>query len=522
MSQERHVLVERNGQPEQLSLEAVETDDIIMAYPGDQVPVDGIVLDGRAMVDRHRVTGDALPVLCEVGDPVHASTLVVEGHLRIVARRTGYDTHVGQMLTAVQAAPETDTRVSNYARKVGNWAVVPTLVVGGAVFASSGSLARATDIVGLDLGVGMRVSAPTAILNAQTHAARRGILIRSGQALEALSQIDTIVFDKTATLTEGRARIVDIRTAQAGISARDVLTLAASAEMALGHPIAESIVRFAHNQAIEMRPCTAWNYLAGLGVEAKIDGQVLFVGNDYLMTRIGIDLAGFDGQSTDPHLEIATRVYVARDGKLLGLIYCADPLRAESVETIANLQAWQITPLLVSGDGRSVTESVAAKVHIAPDHVYAEVLPQQKLELVRSLRADGKTVAFVGDGINDAAAMSYANVSIALGSATDLALESADIVLTNNNLHDLIVARTLACHAMRLIKQNRMLVAVPNLGGIVYGALTVMNPVAGVVLHQGSVLAATLNSLRPARRPAKIGPGQASHQTPKRGKSHDR
>ena len=162
------------------------------------------------MVDQHQVTGDSIPVLCTAGDSVHASTLVLEGTLRLRAQHTGHETHVGQVMAAMQTAPATDTRVSNYARKVGNWAVLPTLAIGGVVFGASGNLARATSIVSMDLGTGMRVSAPIAILTAQTNAARRGILIRSGQALEALSQIDTIIFDKTATLTEGRAKIISV------------------------------------------------------------------------------------------------------------------------------------------------------------------------------------------------------------------------------------------------------------------------------------------------------------------------
>lgn len=349
----------------------------------------------------------------------------------------------------------------------------------------------------------MRVSTPIAVLTAQTNAARQGIIIRSGQALEALAYVDTIIFDKTATLTEGEAKIVAVEIEDERRSVSDLISLAASAEQALGHPIAESIVRYAHAHHIELRPCADWNYCAGLGIEAQIDGQLINVGNRRYMKQLGVAVHDLDGPQQNSKLDPATRVYVAADGQLLGIITCADPLRPQVAAIIAHLKSEGITPYLVSGDSQAVTSHVAEEVGINSKHVYAEMLPQQKLALVKSLQDQGRRVAFIGDGINDAAAMAHADVSITLNSATDLALETAGIVLTQNKLTDLLITLELSRHAMHIIGQNKALVIVPNVGGILYATLTVMNPIAGVVINNGSAAAAALNSLRPLAGPKK-------------------
>ena len=253
LSQERQALVERDGQQAHVGCEEIAPGDIVLVYPGDEIPVDGTVLDGSASIDQHRVTGDAAPVMRRSGDAVYAATLVVEGHLRIQATHTRYGTYAASMMALMEAAPKPDTRISNYARKTGNPAVAPTLALGGAVWAASGSMARATGIVSLDMGLGMRVSAPIAILTAQNHAARHGILIRSGRAMEMLAQADTILFDKTATLTDRVGAVIDVRSFVPGVSPTELVALAGSAEQSLDHPIAEAIRRYAQQQALRPR-----------------------------------------------------------------------------------------------------------------------------------------------------------------------------------------------------------------------------------------------------------------------------
>lgn len=500
LSLERQTTVERAGSQVKRSWDQIEPDDVLLLYAGDQIPVDGLVLDGRALVDQHRVTGDALPVVRTAGDRVQATTLLIEGHLRVLAQQTGSSTLVGQTLAAVQAVPPTDTRVSNLARKVGNWAVVPTLMVGGAVFASSGSLARTTGIVNLDLGTGMRVSAPIVILNAQTQAARRGILIRSGRAIEMLAAIDTVLFDKTATLTGGRAAVVHIQPHHKEIPVREVLALAASAEQAMNHPLGQAIVRHARAHHAILQPCASWEYVPGVGVVAEIDGQVVRVGSGQLMAEAGIDVAHFSTNGHSQRLAAASQVFVSRSDELLGAIYCSDTLRPESGAVVAQLAAMGMPTGMVSGDSRVVAEHMASSLGMTAERIHAGLLPAQKVEVVQTLQASGHQVAVVGDGVNDVAAMAHADVSLALASASDLARETADVVLVSDDLRDLLVAIEIARHTMNLMEQNKLLVVVPNIAGIAYGALTVMNPMTAMLLNNGTALAATLNGLRPFRR----------------------
>ncbi len=495
LSQERQVLVERTQGEQRLSWDEIEVGDIVHVFPGDQIPVDGVVLSGSALVDQHQMTGDSAPVSRGAGDEVHAITIVVEGHLRILARRTGHETHAALVMALLHAAPNSDTRVSNYARKVGNWAVIPTLAAGGFVLATSGNLGRATGIVSLDLGTGMRVSAPIAVVGAQTNAAKQGILIRSGRALEALAQINAIVFDKTATLTTGRIEVIAVRPVHDGVSPDDVLQLAASGEQSLNHPVAQAITRHARERAIEPQHCTAWNYISGQGVAAEIEGVTIHVGSRALMIDVGVRM------DSVVETEIATHVYVACKGELMGVILCADLLRPESAPVITWLAGQHISTYMLTGDSAPVAHATAARLAIAPHHVFAEALPQQKAERVQELVARGMTVAVVGDGINDAAAMAQAHVSIALGSATDLARETADVVLLNNDLRDLATAIEIARHSLRIIEQNQTMVVAPNLAAIAYGLMAVLNPGVAVIINNGTALAAALNSLRTLNQP---------------------
>ncbi|MFN8484858.1 MAG: heavy metal translocating P-type ATPase [Anaerolineae bacterium] len=519
LSHERQVMVEREGVEMWLAWDTIEVGDIIHVYPGDQIPVDGTVLSGDGLIDHHHMTGDSAPVARHEGDEVHAGTFVTDGYLRILATSTGQDTLAASLTTLTEEAPETDTRVSNWARKTGNWAVVPTLAAAGAVFAGSGSVARATAIVSLDLGTGMRVSAPIAVLTAQTNAANQGILVRSGRALEMLAQADTIVFDKTATLTEGRVRVVEVRTLRHDIEPRALLCLAASAEHALNHPLARAVANYAEEQGVEAQPATTWNYMVGQGVVAEIGGQMVHVGSRHLMEQAGIAVDGADNVMPDAAADASTHVYVARNGELLGVILCDDPVRPESATVITSLRDMDIASLMLTGDSARAARATAAEIGISDKQVYAEVLPEQKAYLVQELKARGRKVAVVGDGINDAAALAHADVSISLGSATDLARETSDVVLLNNDLRDLVTAIEIAQHALNILRQNQAIVVAPNVAAIGYGILTVMSPTIGVVINNGSALVAALNSLRPLNGPGAPTPENATkpvtttHQT---------
>ncbi len=493
----KYALVERDGQEVQILVKEIVEGDKVIVYPGDLIPVDGIILRGTGLLDQHKLTGESVPVTRSEGDEVFASTLLIDGQLWIKVERTGNNTRAGVIVSLMQSAPVHDTRVENYAATVANQAVVPTLLIGGAVFAFTGDLNRATALITLDLGTGIRISVPTTILSALTYAARNGVYIRSGRAIEILSKIDTVVFDKTGTLTQGHAGIVGIKTTDVGMPALEVLSLAASAEQSLTHPVAEAIVRHAREMGVGTLECEEWEYRVGLGVVATINGQKIVVGSHRLMDLESIDLDTFNQQYPDIKSGSNSLVYVAGSGLLLGVILYSDPPRPESAGVITDLNAMGITPYMLSGDIKRVATGVAHELGMDPHNIYAEAFPERKVEVVRELHDSGKTVAFCGDGINDSAALAYADVSISFAGATDIARETADVVLMENDLRGLTHAIHIAKQAMEIIWQNTAIVAVPNIAALISGIVFALDPVLAVVINNGTAILAELNGLRP-------------------------
>ena len=503
LSPQRPVLVERAGGSDRRSWDGVVRGDVVLVRRGDRIQVDGTVLEGEGLVDEHQLTGVAAPLRRRRGDRVKATTLLVQGALRVRATRTGYETRAAGLMAQARPAPDADTRVSNHARRVGNPAVGPTLALAAGVWATSGSVARATGIVSLDLGTGMRVSAPVAVLSAQANAARHGILIRSGRALERLARAESFVFDKTATLTTGRMRVVDVRAVAAGTPPGDVLLLAASAAGALDHPLARAVAACARERGIVPLSCGSRRDIAGEGVVAEIEGQRVYVGNGTLMARAGIEVGVGDGRGSDRGTapDGASLVYVARERELAGVIRCQDALRPESAGVVAELRRRGHGVYLVTGDHRGAAAAAAAALELPPQRVCAGALPGQKAMLVEAIRDREGPVAVIGDGVNDAAAMARADVSVSFGGATGLAREAADVVLLRDDLGDLLVALAIARDARRILEQNRSVVVVSNVAAMAYGAVAVLNPVAGAVINNGSALVAAVNSLRPLDGP---------------------
>ena len=494
--------VERDGVEHEVPLGEVEVGDVVVVYPGDQIPVDGEVLSGVGLIDQQRLTGESIPVMREVGQDVLAATLVVDGTLRIETRRTGKNTRAGVVVALMQAAPVHDTRMEDYARKVGDRIVVPTLGLGGGVtLATGGNVVAGVSVITLDIGTGIRVSVPTAILASLTFAARHGILIRSGRALEQLAKVDTAVFDKTGTLTRGRAGVVGIYTASEDVSADAVLQVAASAEQGLTHPVAEAITRHARDGGVPLKPCETWEYKVGLGVVATIDGRTVSVGSHRFMGQLGADTARLIAGHPEIEASAASQVYVAEGARLLGVILYRDPARPESAGVIASLNEMTIAPYMLSGDLSKVASAVAAELGISPENVFAEAFPERKVEVVRELQERGKTIAFVGDGINDSAALAHASVSVSFAGATDMARETADVVLMDDDLSSLILAIRIAKQAMAVVRQNAGIVVGPNLSAMVWAALIGLSPVAAVLINNGSAIVAEMNGFRPLLGP---------------------
>lgn len=496
-SLEQFVWVERNGE-QQVSIHEVQPGDTVIVYPGEQIPVDGRILRGKALIDEQKLTGEAMPVMRTKGQTVHASTLVREGQLYILTEHVGADTRAGQIIKVMQDAPVHDTRIENYAAKIADSAVVPTLILSGIVFAATRNLSRAASVLTLDLATGIRVSVPTTVLAALTYAARRGILIRSGRALETLASVDAVVFDKTGTLTQGEAVVVSVETVSELTSPLQVLELAAAAEQRLTHPVAEAVVRYAQERGAKISPRGKWDYHIGLGVRAQIDEHTILVGSDRFLRQEGISLDELHAKHQ--HLQAGSNsvIYVARNGELQGVIAYRDPLRPESREVITALRSTDGMEIhLLTGDNKRTASAVAHELGIAKTNTHAEAFPETKVAVVRGLHAEGRTVAFVGDGINDSPALAYADVSVSFGDGSDVARETADVVLMENNLRGLPEAIAIARQAMQLIHQNTGIVAIPNLAALVVAATVGITPLAATIVNNGSTIVAGFNGLRP-------------------------
>ncbi|GAB1544576.1 heavy metal translocating P-type ATPase [Scytonema sp. NUACC21] len=488
------VWVERDGEKVQIPIQDVQRGDTVIVYPGEQVPVDGTILRGKALLDEQKLTGESMPVLKRKGQTVYASTLVREGQIYILTERMGNDTCAGQSIQLMQQAPVHDTRMENYAAKIAQKAVLPTLLLGGVVFAATRNAARAASVLTLDFATGIRVSVPTTVLAALTSAARRGVLIRSGRALEKLAEIDTIVFDKTGTLTRGEAAVVGIECLNPHTSTTRVLQLAASAEQRLTHPVAEAVVRYAEEQKIEIPSRSKWEYQLGLGVQAEIDGETVYVGSERFLRQAGVAMEQLDGEQQ----QATSMIYVGSNGQLQGRIKYSDVLRSESREVIETLLTVEgVEVHMLTGDNRHTASAVAAELGISPAHTHAEAFPEQKATVVRELHEQGKTVAFVGDGINDSPALAYADVSVSFANGSEIARETADVVLMQNDLHGLLEAIEIARKAKQLIRQNTGLIAVPNLAALIVAVLFGLNPLAATMVNNGSTIVAGVNGLRP-------------------------
>lgn len=468
--------------------------DRVLFFPGDSIPVDGVIESGEGSFDVVKLTGESVPRHAVAGDEVLAGFILLEGSLVVEIRAVGDDTRIGQITAMIESAPVYDTRVGNFAAKIANRFVMPTLLLAGvSLLLSAGNVAQAASLLMFDLGTGLRVSVPTAIMAALTRAGSQGLLIRSGRALEQLVDIDVVVFDKTGTLTQGHPSVVHVDVLGDNHSLERLTWLATTAEQGLNHPVATAIVQYAEAQGLQPGACDSWDYRIGKGVSAVIDGQAVLIGNAKLLRDESLEVPELHPEQA---LRSSTPIYLAVDGAVAAVFYAADQLRPDSRDLVAELHRRGIQAHMLTGDVASVAHAVAAELGLQPDEVHAEALPDQKAELVKQLSEQGHKVAFVGDGINDSAALAYADVSVSFASGSDLARETADIVLTNDKVSGLITAQDLARRTFALVKQNISIVGVPNLSALVIGTFVPVSPIAAVLLNNGSCLVAAANALR--------------------------
>lgn len=480
-----------------LKVEDIQEGDQIVVYPGELIPVDGTITAGKATVDQKVLTGESMPVEKGEGDQVYAATVVRDGKLYLQAAKVGRETLAAKVVELVRDSPMRETRIQNYAEQFADRMVPWSLMGAAGAFLTTGNVNVAVPLLIVDYGTGIRVAAPTTVLSAMAKGARSGILIKGGRYMEQLAQVDAIIFDKTGTLTRGRPEIIDvIPYSENGLGPEKILALAAAAQQRLTHPVAKAIVRTATARGIDIPERNGSEYQIGLGVEAPVEGSLIHVGSQRFMTLKGISLERAAENLREIDQAAAAPIYVAIDGELRGLLLLADPLRPEAAAVIRALRARGMREIvMLTGDHAPVAKSVATTLGIK--RYIAEALPDQKAELVRTLQAEGRTVAVVGDGINDSPALAQADVGIAVRGGAEVAQETAHVTMLEGNLWKIPQAIDIARESMHLIEQNWDLIFYPNTAAIAFSLLGLIGPVGATLISNGSAVIAAGNALRP-------------------------
>jgi len=491
-------IVRNDGTEEDIPLEQVQPGDTLRVRPGEKIPVDGRVIGGESNVDESMVTGEPIPVAKLAGEKLIGATVNGTGSLLMRAEKVGADTLLAQIVNMVAEAQRSRAPIQKLVDVVAGY-FVPT-VVGVAVIAFivwwmvgpeprlAHAVVNAVAVLIIACPCALGLATPISIMVGTGRGAMAGVLIKNAEALEIMEKIDTLVVDKTGTLTEGKPKLVAVQ-AQEGFTEDEVLRIAASLERASEHPLAEAIVYGAREKGVELVKTNNFQSITGKGVTGEVDGHVVAVGNIKLLESLGINAGELPQQANKQRSEGKTVMLIAINGKAAGLIGVADPIKNSTPEAIRDLHAEGIKIVMLTGDSRATAEAVAGKLEI--DQVQAEVLPEQKAEVVKQLQAEGRIVAMAGDGINDAPALAQAQVGIAMGTGTDVAMESAGITLVKGDLRGIVRARRLSRATMRNIRQNLFFAFIYNSAGVPIAA-GVLYPFFGILLSP--MIAATAMS----------------------------
>lgn len=498
-----------NGAEKEIPIEEVEIGDVIVVKPGAKIPVDGTVLQGHTAIDESMLTGESMPVDKKAGDPVYTASLNTTGTIQFTAEKVGSDTALAQIIKLVEDAQGSKAPIAKMADIVSGYFVpvvcAIALLAGTAWYFGSGgdiefALTIFISVLVIACPCALGLATPTAIMVGTGKGAENGILIKSGEALETAHKIATVILDKTGTITEGKPAVTDLLTAGEATE-EALLRLTASAEKGSEHPLGQAIVRGAQEKGIMLSPAEEFISLTGRGIQAKIDGQMVLAGNRKLMDESGVSLAKMEAAADKLAEEGKTPMYVAVDGTLFGIVAVADVVKQSSRSAIERLQSMGIEVAMITGDNQKTAAAIAKQVGIT--RVLAEVLPQDKSSEVKKLQAQGRRVAMVGDGINDAPALAQADIGIAIGSGTDVAMESADIVLMRSDLMDVPTAIQLSKKTIRNIKQNLFwafgynVIGIPIAAGLLYlfgGPL--LNPMFAAAAMSLSSVSVLTNALR--------------------------
>jgi Cu+-exporting ATPase len=504
-------LMSENGSERDIPLEEVKPGDRLRVRPGEKIPVDGVVLDGLSLVDESMITGESVPVEKMAASRVIGATVNGNGSFVMRAERVGSETMLAQIVQMVSQAQRTRAPIQGLADKVAGWfvpAVIAIALVTFIVWATFGpeprfahAIVNAVAVLIIACPCALGLATPMAIMVGTGRGAQAGVLIKNAEALETLETVDTIVFDKTGTLTEGKPKVVAISPAEGSptISRNDLLRLAASLERASEHPLGAAIVGKANELKLSLSEPANFQATPGQGIRGTVEGKSVAVGNGALMRAAGT----FENKTAISVLKVAgsTVLYAAVDGKYAGYIAVADPLKPSTPNALRELKAQGIRLVMLTGDNQATAQEIARSLKI--EDFKAEVLPAQKAEIVRTLQSEGRVVAMAGDGINDAPALAQAQVGIAMGTGTDIAMETGGITLLKGDLEGILRARKLSHATMRNIRQNLFFafiynsIGVPIAAGVLYPAFgLLLSPILAAAAMSFSSVSVIMNSLR--------------------------
>ncbi|MEN8180393.1 MAG: heavy metal translocating P-type ATPase [Pseudomonadota bacterium] len=481
-------ILREGGREEDIPLEHVKVGDILRVRPGEKVPVDGIVQDGTSHVDESMVTGEPIPVDKTPGEKLIGATVNGTGSLLMRAEKVGADTLLSQIVQMVAEAQRSRAPIQKLVDIVAGYFVPAVVVIAIITFivwwnwgpepALAFAVINAVAVLIIACPCALGLATPMSIMVGTGKGAMAGVLIKNAEALEVMQKVDTLVVDKTGTLTEGKPQLVSVMALE-GFREQDILQLGASLERASEHPLAEAIVRGAEEKGVSLSPADDFQSVTGKGVIGKVDGQTVALGNLKLLESLSVDAGELPQLADTGRGEGQTVMFVAINGEAAGLIGVADPIKASTPEAISNLHQEGIQVVMLTGDNHTTAQAVAGELGI--DQVEAEVLPDQKAEIVKKLQAAGRVVAMAGDGINDAPALAQAHVGIAMGTGTDVAMESAGVTLVKGDLRGIVRARRLSRATMRNIRQNLFFAFIYNSLGVPVAA-GVLYPVFGLLL----------------------------------------
>jgi len=477
-----------DGSEEEVTLDLIGIGDRLRVRPGEKVPVDGAVLEGRSSVDEAMVTGESMPVTKESGDQVIGGTINRSGGLVIEAEKIGRDTLLARIVQMVAEAQRSRAPIQRLADRVSGWFVPLVIVVAVLAFGAwsiwgpdprlAFGLVAAVSVLIIACPCALGLATPMSIMVGVGRGAGAGVLIKNAEALERMEKVDTLVVDKTGTLTQGKPSVTAVRTAS-DATEDELLQLAASLERASEHPLGVAIVEEAERRGLALIDAADFDSPTGKGVTGTVGGRSLAIGNARFLAELGVDAGALAGDADALRQDGATAIFIAVDGKLAGLFAISDPVKATTPEAIAALHGEGIRIVMLTGDNRVTAEAVARRLGI--DEVEAEVLPDRKSEVVRRLRKEGRVVAMAGDGVNDAPALAAADVGIAMGTGTDVAIESAGVTLLGGDLTGIVRARRLSHATMRNIRQNLFFAFIYNAAGVPIAA-GVLYPAFGILL----------------------------------------